>query len=336
MDVAENAELPQGESTPEKSETELLAERLEAHMNMRDGIKPEVPAEEPDEVEEDLDGEFEEEIPATPAPDAWSKEDKELWGQVSPEVQAIIARREKEINEGFSKAGQERSDLQKRLEAVDSVYQKYTPALQARFPGADLNQVTDQLLNFYVNALNDPFAGIQWMANTLGVDLSQIQQDEGEKDPSSRLEQKISHLENMLATQTQQTQQTLERQQTQSIIDAWASQRDAAGNPIYPHYESLQKQMSSLIKSGIASGGTPQETLDAAYKAALKLSDMDTPPQKVQPDKEKVKRAAKARRAGSAVKTGGEASPAKRNYGDSRQDRYAMYREAMEEIRSQE
>ena len=62
-------------------------------------------------------------------------------------------------------------------------------------------------------------------------------------------------------------EQKLSARETQSAVAKFAAAKDDAGNPRYPHYETVRNDMALLLEAGKA------QDLESAYKISLRLHD---------------------------------------------------------------
>ena len=118
-------------------------------------------AEEGDEAAEDDAAESEEgeegdePAPALEAPHSWSKEDKAIWGDLTPEAQAVVARREKERDAFVNAKAREAADTRRVVETeardiVTKLYQNHAQQLQA-YAQQILPQAPDERLLYTGN-----------------------------------------------------------------------------------------------------------------------------------------------------------------------------------------
>lgn len=97
-----------------------------------------------EEIELELDDNTEE-IPTVEMPSSWSKEDAEIWSELTPEVKEIVANRESKLRSESSRRSNEMSEKEKALEDLTNQtkqkQQELLEALQAiqvQKPSADM------------------------------------------------------------------------------------------------------------------------------------------------------------------------------------------------------
>lgn len=224
--------------------------------------------------------------PTTAAPTSWKKELHEKWAGLDPEIQAEITKRETDVAKGFEKY----QNLRVHEPVLDFAAQ-VAPRLGTSGP---------QLVHQWAQAqeaLLDPVRkgqAIQWLAKQYGVDLASIgapaqqgQQPAAQQqqvDPNTWVDPDVAALKQQLAevtnwkTQFEQQQQQQYQQhihQTQSakmsLIDQFSSEKDAAGQPVRPHLETVMPQMARLITDIKAANPqiSDQEALQQAYDNAV-------------------------------------------------------------------
>jgi hypothetical protein len=159
----------------------------------------------------------------------------------------------------------------------------------------------------------DPQNAIAWLANQYGVDIGAVGNDAALEDEYAdpqvkALQQQVAQLTGFIQNQQTQQQQSVQ-QSTQSLIDQFAAETDANGNPAYPHFEKVRSVMGTFISNGNA------PDLKSAYEMAvyadpeLRKAEMDNYALKKSQDTVKtdaVKKAKKAQRS----KVRGSAAPA--------------------------
>ena len=132
--------------------------------------------------------------------------------------------------------------------------------------GMDEVGAVRQLLAAHDYLRKDPKQAIQWLAKNYGVDMSEVGMDTAEDeyaDPQVKaLQQQVAQLQGFL-NQQQQTQMQSVQQDTQSMIDKFASAKDADGNLKYPHFEEVRDRMGVLIQ------GNQAQDLESAYEMAI-------------------------------------------------------------------
>lgn len=202
-------------------------------------------------------------LPATePRPSSWKKE---MWGEfdkLAPNVQQYINQRESEFARGVSTYRQEYENARPVMEAITP----HLPLLQQH--GIDPGQQVARYMQVHkVMALGTPQEKLglfAQMAKDYQVPLEQmfVRGQDGQV-----------YLNNQLPTpnvqQTPDVNQIVEKKlierEAQQAAKSFTEAKDATGNPVHPHFETVRDTMRQLLEAGIA------QDLESAYDAALRL-----------------------------------------------------------------
>lgn len=202
------------------------------------------------------------EQPAAPAeqkplahapPNGWTAEAKAKWHELSPEVQAAVAQREKDIAKFTGKTDEERAFGRDMQRAINP----YLPVIRAA--GANPVEAVSALLNTaYILRAGTPQQkqqAIMQVCREYGVDLSNAQQPEAVHPHIAQLQHEIAGLKQQLASgQQQSTQQT--QAEIQSELEAFAA------DPTHSHFQEVKAHMAALLGNGLA------KDLQDAYEQA--------------------------------------------------------------------
>lgn len=203
-------------------------------------------------------------LPATePRPSSWKKE---MWGEfdkIPPNVQQYINQRESEFARGVSTYKQEWETARPVMEALTP----HLPLLQQHGidPGQQVARYMQVHKTLALGSPQDKLGLFAQMAKDYQVPLEQL---------FVRGQDGQIYLNNQLPTpQVQQPQQDVAKIVETKLIEREAQQaaktfteaKDAAGNPVHPHFETVRDTMRQLLEAGIA------QDLDSAYDAALRL-----------------------------------------------------------------
>ena len=226
---------------------------------------------EPDEVDEVNEDEAEEETAEAPelepmaAPNHWPKDFADKFEALEAPAQHMFMERYKDLEGDYTRKTQEIAKYKKRNEAFDEIMAPF----KGDFERAGMDEVgaVRQLLAAHDYLRKDPQNAIAWLANQYGVDMAAIGNDPAAEDEFAdpqvkQLQQQVAQLTGFI--QNQQTQQQSQVQQsTQSLIDQFAAETDANGNPKHPHFDRVRGVMGSLISSENA------KDLATAYEMAV-------------------------------------------------------------------
>ena len=251
--VLANQEIPQEETAETPQETEEVEEEATEETE-----------EEVAETEVEEKAEEEKPLEAITPPQHWPKDFKEDFEKLPVEAQHLLYDRHKELEGDYTKKTQGVAKYRKRQEALDEIMKPYLADFQRA--GMDEIGAVRQLFAAHDYLRKDPKQAIQWLAKNYGVDMSEVGMDTAEDeyaDPQVKaLQQQVAQLQGFL-NQQQQTQMQSVQQDTQSMIDKFASAKDANGNPKYPHFEEVRDRMGVLIQ------GNQAQDLESAYEMAI-------------------------------------------------------------------
>lgn len=241
------------------------------------------------------------------APTSWKKEEQEYFASIPKEAQAVILRREKEASDGLSRLGSEKADIEKRYSTYQQLADKYSPAILAQNPNANVVDIIDQTMNFILMAQQNPQWGVQALAQHLGVDLDGL--EDVHSAPQQDWRQEFQQFQNQVSQQIRTYDEQRQKTAFDALVNSFTSQKSEDGSPKYPHYEQLQPAILSVLRTpGLVPDGTPLERLTVAYGKALRMDDNlwqeHLKALKAKEKTEKTKRVAKAKEASSAVESG--------------------------------
>ena len=202
-----------------------------------------------------------------PKPDSWKKDRQADWDAMSPSQQAYIKEREDQYFKGISTYQQEWKSAKPLLDAIAP----FMPELEANnikpdqwvknlgnahytlakgTPQEKL-QMFAQLSRDYnvpLQALFDPQLAQQYVQQTIQQPIQQ---------PRPAQQQDIGSL----------VRQELMAAKLNDEISNFETAKDAAGNPLHPHYSMVRDDMALLLEAGKA------QDLQSAYNMALRLHD---------------------------------------------------------------
>jgi len=277
------ATTPAAEPARPETVAETLAKTLESFDSEADEVNEQTDEAEPlpehipdgedetDEPDEANEDEAEEatqdsaDLEPLPAPNHWPKDFAAKFEALEAPAQHMFMERYKDLEGDYTKKTQAVAQYRKRQEAFDEIMQPH----KSDFERAGMDDVgaVRQLLAAHDYLRKDPQNAISWLANQYGVDIGAIGNDPAVEDEFAdpqvkQLQQQVAQLTGFI--QNQQTQQQSHVQQsTQSLIDQFAAETDANGNPKHPHFDRVRGVMGSLISSENA------KDLNSAYEMAV-------------------------------------------------------------------
>ena len=247
-----------GQEIPETEEADTLPQPPE----------PEQQEEETEEVAEtEVEETAEEEkkpLEAITPPTHWPNDFKEQFNEMDATGQHLFMKRYKDLEGDYTKKTQSLAKYRKRQESLDQIMSPY----MGDFERAGMDQIgaVRQLFAAHDYLRKDPKQAIQWLAKNYGVDMSEVGMDTAEDDYADpqvkALQQQVAQLQGFLQNQ-QQTQMQSVQQNTQSMIDQFAGEKDANGNLKHPHFSEVRDRMGVLIQ------GNQAPDLPTAYEMAV-------------------------------------------------------------------
>lgn len=201
------------------------------------------------------------------APDHWPAEDKALFAKATPDAQAFLLRRHKEMEADYTKKTQAVAPLQPYA-PLEAKYAGYHRSI-----GASTAQVADSLLTTeYQLRTGTPEQRRQIVSNIArqyGVNLDPAQA--GPVDPALQAAQPL--IEQQIAAAVaplqanlaafQQQRETDRIAQNGQAIEAFKATKNPDGTAKYPHFDAVVESMTQLMQANIATN------LDDAYDKAV-------------------------------------------------------------------
>lgn len=178
------------------------------------------------------------------APNSYKQEYKDSFGSLPHDWQKYLATREKEMEQGLSRARNE-------YNWVNNIYNPRKDALTAQ--GYNNAQEYFETLVGIADALEkNPAATISQLQSIYGSN----------NNNPSQIEQQI----NSLAQSQQEMKNYITAVQNERIVNEWNSfvnAKDEAGNPKHPYLEDVKDEMKALFNAGLA------KNYDDAYNRAI-------------------------------------------------------------------
>lgn len=226
------------------------------------------------------------------APAHWSANDKATFAKLPKEGQDFLLKRHTEMERDYQSKVQANATAVQFTQSVAPVFEH--PAVSAALvdyqTGARIHptDAIKQWAAFHVRAMSpnveDKVGLIKDLMTRLNLDpaavLGQGNQpvpglsDEDMKDPAIRYfvdhvgktAQEVQALRNQLQDFNKRQQEQASQESLRVInwgIDNFADEKDAAGNPLHPHFDAVLPQMIELFQSN------PQRDLREAYETAV-------------------------------------------------------------------
>jgi hypothetical protein len=253
-----NEDADEGDGRPDESQGEEVKEEPETEEKPEGDPKPEGDQEPESEEETGTEGDETEGDPqdghleSIAPPARWSDEDKEAFTALPRDAKAIMSKREGEREAAFTQKTQEIAESKRLYESIE---ESLSPRRQGwAMQGMSEAQAISQVLELSDWASRDPSAFIQWIAQNNNVDLSDLvygEDDEYEDPAVQESTRKVAELENRL-NQRDNDEVTMQDNQIQAQVEAFASDKDESGAITHPHFESVRVVMGSLLSNGAA------------------------------------------------------------------------------------
>jgi hypothetical protein len=163
--------------------------------------------------------------PSIDPPSSWSREVREKWASLPPDVQEYVARRESESHSQITRLGQTARAAEPLLNVIEQNRELFSRR------NVQPEQGVAALLNAQRKLDENPVAAIGWLAQQYGVDLSMFANADGSQSAQSpqvaMLQAEIASMRQQLAEtsstvrQTQAERQANELARHQSAVDAF-------------------------------------------------------------------------------------------------------------------
>lgn len=312
-------------------------------------------AEKPDTSDENNDKPAKQESKSK-APVGWTKEAKAKWDSLPAEVRDAVAKREKEVSDGFKQYGEKAQDLQKYetlIEHYGADYQQYG----FNHP----SQLVERAFQ-WVHALRNPNKAValnsfKQLAQSLGIEgeLAKVYggtrtavnprtrdnfDEPIEEDQTPQQVQYQTDPSLVQAVQTIQTQLSAsQQQQATNYVNSWAADK--------PHFERVRKNMYGLLASNSIPLKNGEFDLDEAYNRAVRMdpelyeemvnerleAEREANKKKAAEKAEKQKNAVeRARKANISLKPNAPTIPAQNNQNSKKQSIRDTIKSAVREV----
>lgn len=193
-------------------------------------------------------------IPAIKPPEGLKAELKAKFGELPPEWQQEISRRETEAHKALTSQDDERQFGRRVMQTVTP----YLPTIRAE-GGTPEKAIESLLQTAHTLRQGSPYQkamALHQVAQQFNVDLNLPLQGAGSDPRYAQLEHQLSTLQNKLQAQEQQRQQQ-EDQSLRSQIESFSTK------PGHEHFDKVRVQMGALMEAGVTTD------LEDAYQRAI-------------------------------------------------------------------
>jgi hypothetical protein len=251
-----------------------VEEEVEHAVEQKEEVAERIP--ETSRVPDTTEEEPEEEKPESlDAPNHWSPEDREAFGELDEKGRRLYLKRYKEMEAGYTKKSQSISEDRKLAENFKKVIANHEEYL--RKIGVDPLMATDKLLEteklLRVGTPAQKMDALQRICRDYGINLNQqvdqqyTNQNQQHIDPQTlAVYEKLQSLEQR-QQQIEQERLAREYSSLENQIVSFQNAVDDKGEAKHPHFETLRLDMSEMLTKGMA------KSLEDAYNKALRLND---------------------------------------------------------------
>lgn len=212
------------------------------------------------------------------APQSWGVTRDALWAKVSPDVRAVIAKREHEIQQGMSRAG----NVQKVADEYVSTIRPFAQIISHMgvTPSQAVKEVMTTAAAMIVGSPDQKYAVLAEMVDRYGVDLAGFdafltkRYQGGKQTPQT---QQIPPMQQLPPQMMQQLAPLMELQRR--VVEAdnqkQTQMRDSAAQEIQtasakPYFEDIREDIADVMEISAKRGVVL--TLDQAYAKAVQLN----------------------------------------------------------------
>lgn len=194
-------------------------------------------------------------------PPGWSAESKAFFESLPPDhpLRMDVAKREEEVSNGFKSY----SEKTKQYDAIEQVVAPFRGRFQQYGVQNDA-QAISSLFQWEAAIASNPVEGLQRLAQTYGVDLSQFaQRSTAPSDGSQGIPEHLRPVLDEFGQLKQQvtsmlsSQQMAEQQRISSELQSFAKDK--------PHFDKVRVAMGQMMQAGLVA---PND-LDGAYQRAI-------------------------------------------------------------------
>lgn len=253
---------------------------------------------------------------STEPPQHWPAEDREMFAKLPQEGRDFLLRRHNDMERFVTQKTTAAAQAVEFVNAVAPAFQDPAIAGSLQQAGVSPVEAVHQLLGFHKRFLTDPAGLIRDLIAHAKLDPAALAPSrpgptdlppEMAKDPAMKFiaetigksQQRVLAVEQRLEqTQRENEEQRREelRRQTRAFVDYQAGEKDAQGNPLRPHFDTVINEIITLYKAD------RNRNLDEAYQEALWMNPT-TRAMLVNADRATAQQAASNERARQAVKS---------------------------------
>lgn len=255
-------------------------------------------------------------------PPTWNAEHKALFAKQTPEAQAFLLDRHRDMEADYTRKTQQLASFRQDFEPVQQLMAPHMDAMrQAGMTPARMVQAWMGVEHRFMNG--DGVNAIRDIAKAYKIDLAQVASGSppavqpGQVDPTAAVDPTLQPLVQQIQALTQDANQRHQRDAQAEInranaaVDTFRAAVDDKGQPLHPHFAEVEQMMTRLAIAARQAGEMPD--LNAIYEQAVyatpsvreKVLAAANAAQRAKADAEARAKAATARKAASSTVTGG-------------------------------
>lgn len=204
-----------------------------------------------------------------PPPQNWRKEHKELFSKGPRELQEAIHEREKELFEFTSRLQSRASKAEHVARTFEEIVKPYGYLLDKH--GVDAPEAVSRLFHWQQRLESSPENTLHDIAASYGFQIQVTDRPQGNTQTSAE-EERLRYELDQLRQEKETQLKELSVNQTRTLVQSWASERDGNGKLLRPYFEDFRPQIReavSILESRFPDA-SPQEVLEAAYQDTIK------------------------------------------------------------------
>jgi hypothetical protein len=210
------------------------------------------------------------------APQSWKGDAKKVWAELPLNVRQEVVRRERDA----TRILQETAEVRQRVDAMREVIMPHMDRINTMYQGNAVTAINNLLGVERTLVSGDPVAKVNLVANMIkhfGIDLVALdkalvgqpmpQEVQQQSALERMLEQKLSPIQQFIASQQQRDQQ--HRQQVEQEVTHTVE--TMATDPNFPYFDDVRADMADIIEMGAKRGVAI--SLEQAYSRAVRMND---------------------------------------------------------------
>jgi len=184
-------------------------------------------------------------------PYSWSAEQKELFSQLPRQMQDYVSRREQERESLIGRKSQETTAIKQKYATVDRIVEQYGDTFKRA--NLDPMQGIENLVLAQQYLDQDPVGALQLMAQSYGLDLSQLASNTEQPVQQQAFPQMhylTSELDSIRSKLAAYEQEKSAQQQRAAVseVESFANEMDSSGKLVRPFIGDVHEQMMDEVR----------------------------------------------------------------------------------------